>query len=781
MTVENLEIKVKTDAGDASKEIKSLNDVLDKLAKIVGSITINDGIASVGNAAKKAKKDVDPLSERMQNAIAEADRYTIALHKVADAKVRMEKAFENGNEAAAWAARERELNASAQVDKFAPRNPVPIKAQEIIETADAVAFLNNKLIDLEDAMQEAFAEGDTEKAWKLRGQILQTEKALKKAENAANGASKATKRFGESVKEANKSAKKATTGFNKFASSLMRIAKYRLFRTIIKEITSSFSEGLQYAYAFSQGITTEGHRFAQAMDSMSSAGLQMKNQLGSALISLLTALMPLILSAINLITRLADAMSQLFAVFTGGTYLKAEYVPKAWAEEAGKASKAAKEWKNQLMGFDEINRLEEPASTGGGTANNELDPSIMFKDTPIDGIFAKIKAKLDELKNSLNFEPLKQAWDKLKESLGGLAETISGGLKWAWDNVLVPLAHWTIERLAPELVTLLANAFSLLDAILQRLAPYFDWFWQNVLRPCFNFIGDVVIKVLQTFNGLLEKLAKLIRGDISFSEFIKGLTTSESIIGVLLIALGAKGLIGLLTHLADVVLWGVFLAVGKVSTALAFLASNPIVLVIAGIAALIVIGIQLYRHWDELIAKIKQFQKTLHDALNDGKLNWKDFAYIIVRTITAPIDAIIRLVGWVKTLIGWIRSAVQWLDRLQFVKSNVNRMTADGSIYLQGFASGGFPEDGQLFLAREGTAPELVGEMGGHTAVANNDQIVEGIRAGVYDAVSSAMANKSGNGTIIMNVNGREFMRATYNDRKAVDKEKGISLITNFA
>ena len=48
-----------------------------------------------------------------------------------------------------------------------------------------------------------------------------------------------------------------------------------------------------------------------------------------------------------------------------------------------------------------------------------------------------------------------------------------------------------------------------------------------------------------------------------------------------------------------------------------------------------------------------------------------------------------------------------------------------------------------MFIARE-AGPELVGTMGGRTAVANNDQIVEGIRQGVYDAVSAAMAN---NGT----------------------------------
>lgn len=52
-----------------------------------------------------------------------------------------------------------------------------------------------------------------------------------------------------------------------------------------------------------------------------------------------------------------------------------------------------------------------------------------------------------------------------------------------------------------------------------------------------------------------------------------------------------------------------------------------------------------------------------------------------------------------------------------------------------GFADGGFPDDGQLFLARE-SGPEFVGSMGGHTAVANNDQIVEGIREGVESAMA---------------------------------------------
>ena len=56
-----------------------------------------------------------------------------------------------------------------------------------------------------------------------------------------------------------------------------------------------------------------------------------------------------------------------------------------------------------------------------------------------------------------------------------------------------------------------------------------------------------------------------------------------------------------------------------------------------------------------------------------------------------------------------------------------------------GFAEGGFPETGQLFLAREAGA-EMVGSIGGHTAVANNDQIVQGIESGVRSAVAEVLA-----------------------------------------
>lgn len=56
-----------------------------------------------------------------------------------------------------------------------------------------------------------------------------------------------------------------------------------------------------------------------------------------------------------------------------------------------------------------------------------------------------------------------------------------------------------------------------------------------------------------------------------------------------------------------------------------------------------------------------------------------------------------------------------------------------GQLKTSEYAQGGFPTEGELFIARE-AGPELVGSIGGSTAVANNDQIVAGIQSGVAQA-----------------------------------------------
>lgn len=64
--------------------------------------------------------------------------------------------------------------------------------------------------------------------------------------------------------------------------------------------------------------------------------------------------------------------------------------------------------------------------------------------------------------------------------------------------------------------------------------------------------------------------------------------------------------------------------------------------------------------------------------------------------------------------------------------------------YVPTYASGGFPEMGEYFLARE-SGPEMVGRIGNQNAVANNDQIVTAVKQGVYEAVMSAQQQGTAN------------------------------------
>lgn len=78
-----------------------------------------------------------------------------------------------------------------------------------------------------------------------------------------------------------------------------------------------------------------------------------------------------------------------------------------------------------------------------------------------------------------------------------------------------------------------------------------------------------------------------------------------------------------------------------------------------------------------------------------------------------------------------------------------------GSIKITPKANGGYVDPGQLFLARE-SGPEMVGSIGGRTAVANNDQITSAIASAVapavYNAVVQAMSNSRSN--VVVNLVG---------------------------
>ena len=173
------------------------------------------------------------------------------------------------------------------------------------------------------------------------------------------------------------------------------------------------------------------------------------------------------------------------------------------------------------------------------------------------------------------------------------------------------------------------------------------------------------------------------------------------------------------------------MAVGVLGIAFGLITS-PISIVIIAITAIGVAVVAVRKHFDEWKQTLQEFFSQASANFGNGRLEWTDFFYAI-------ISAIQSVIGWFQSLWSWIQGIASGVSGL-FSGIGGFFSGIGGRIGL--FAEGGFPDEGQIFVARE-AGPELVGSVGGRTAVANNDQIIDGIRMGVFEAVSAAMANNN--------------------------------------
>ena len=565
--------------------------------------------------------------------------------------------------------------------------------------------------------------------------------AVEDVKSSASGASSGVNSTSKSIRNVAEAAKKSNAGLGNFISSLKRIAFYRFIRSIIKSITEAFQEGLQNAYAFSQGINTEGHRFSQALDSMATAGQTMKNQLGSAFLSLLSAIAPIVNAIINLVARMADALAQFFSAWTGSTYLKAVNFPKSWAEGATKAGKAAKEWRNQLMGFDEINRLEDPnKGGGGGGGGSSANPSQMFTDSPLSD------------------------WAQMIHDNLAAVELLLGGFAFAVGAILV----FSGANIPLGLGMMAVGAYAMYKAASEN--------WDSISPK----VADAVGKILVTLGGAMLAIGAVLL-----------LSGASPAIGIGLI-LGGIGTIAGVSMVWNKLPSDVQNSISSLMAIIgAALVALGVVLLITGAAAPIGIGLILAGgamgataialDWDYLSKKLKGAWDSIVKWYNDEVHKYFTYEYwhgVFQDGIVSGVEQLGRdLEKTFQPIIDWIEKIFQ----PRSMPLNVDLWTggnlmAGGMYNIPGFASGGFPEAGQLFFANEGSAPEMVGLLGGRTAVATNADIVEGIERGVYNAVTSAMAGQSGNRDIRVYLDGKEIGAASRKYERQMNRATGVAL-----
>lgn len=185
------------------------------------------------------------------------------------------------------------------------------------------------------------------------------------------------------------------------------------------------------------------------------------------------------------------------------------------------AKKTAKDIEKSLAGFDQINKLTEPTddssdssgSTGGtssGIGSVDLIPDVSGStsnvSSAISDMASKVKKALEPLK-SISFDNLITSLDNLKESAQPLTEKLFSGLEWAWTNIFVPLATWTIEDTLPAFLDVLSAGLDVLNSALDALKPLWDWAWDNFLEPVAEWTGGMIVDILKDLAAALEGIS----------------------------------------------------------------------------------------------------------------------------------------------------------------------------------------------------------------------------------------------------------------------------------
>lgn len=358
--------------------------------------------------------------------------------------------------------------------------------------------------------------------------------------------------------------KNAGNSISRFLSMVKRMTVMRLVRSMIREIGKAFQEGIGNLYNWAKVV---GNSFVGTMDTMATSMSYFKNSVAAAFSPLLDVIAPVVDKIIDNVVKVINVVNQFIAVMTGAsTWRKAKKVAVSYntdlddlGNSASGANKAAKELRNTLLGFDEIERLDwEPESsgsggspTGGSGAGNNYE--LMFTEQPISSMVADFAQKVKEawknadftdigntvatkLANMLNNIP----WDKIQSAASKIARSVgtfingaldyngSDGAKALWGSVGTTVAeaintavlakvtffrtvNWdgigtgVAEAIKRSLATInwenvAASLASLPNAIIDTLKGFLDRFTINDFAFVGAKVADTVVAAIENIN-----------------------------------------------------------------------------------------------------------------------------------------------------------------------------------------------------------------------------------------------------------------------------------------
>lgn len=536
---------------------------------------------------------------------------------------------------------------------------------------------------------------------------------------------------------------------------------------------------------------------------------QLTRSIGNILIPVINKLLPYLLAMAQMARQAADSI----ALFFGFTLPEVDYSSASdsvgdIATDLEDANDSAKELKRTLMGFDEINKLNAPTS-GSGAGENGGGVGFDMELLEYDFLGDRLARDLDDVKAKV-------------EEIGKYAAIVAAGF-----------AAWKLTKFIADLLI----AKGKLDKFPTKMAIGITLSVVGIALEVKGIISAVQTELNKTSfaeilagGGLTVAGAALIGKQ--FGSAMLGGGIGAVVAGIPMYVVGVYDAItkemnwmnaALIAAGSTMAGAGVGAIIGSVG--------GPIGAGIGALIGLVVgaltdIGILIYQKWDEITvwwktkvsepfkrewtAMWEEEKAIFVSAWNDIKTNatstwtgmktefssaWKEMKTSATNAWTNITNSIksnfVEIVNGARTELNelknlftnwkatiktphfeWSTTPLPPSDWKYKILDALSLPTQIPKLNVKWYAQGGFPNAGELFVAREAGA-EMVGAIGRRTTVANNEQIVDGIYKGVYQAMKDSGGNNGGQRIVVMLPNGDVLGETVVNWHNGVVKQTG--------
>lgn len=541
-------------------------------------------------------------------------------------------------------------------------------------------------------------------------------------------------------------------------------------------------------------------RFGQAVRTIGTVFLPVLNAVGSALAGIATIANKVAQTIANVFGGTAAGKEWQWSGISAGISDTADAVDDLTDAQYGSAS-AAKKQKEALQtaSFDTLNILKatDTAGSGGGggggyggggagsspineteTAAEEAGGTIGWLQEKLE----KLKTKWEEFKSGLDLDRLKATWGDLKEAVKGFGSAISEILKPLWDNILKPLATWIINTALPGILKVLAETINFISKAIGTLKDVI-----GKVKEAIKAFGESLSNFGQRIKGAFGEAKETVKADL------QNISTSATDLG--------RRIRDAWNDIKESVNRGrESISTGLQNLIAAFRDSDKSIL-----DSFTDLARRIGTAWSDIKASFTRGKESISNGFQNLVSSIKTAGQHIFDGMTWPFQ---KAYDWITGFIDKLKKKLNFSwsiprPKLPHVTFKWDRLKVGDWLNIpipkfsvDWYAKGGVFDRASLIGVGENgkeavvplekntgwiskVASELAAQMAGGSGLLGGEALIEGIHDAVYEAMMAVMGmqGRSGSHKTVVSVNGREFYRATWDDYKAVARERGVSLI----